>query len=222
MTEQKEPFSIDRFIAILKGHYRTWNAPVITLMANSGASPYQVLISTILSLRTRDEVTAAASKRLFARAAEPCAMIALGVDAIAREIYPVGFYPTKSKRIVDISRIIIDRYKGVVPDEIDELLTLPGVGRKTANLVLVEGYRKNAICVDTHVHRISNRIGYVKTSSPDKTEMALRKILPLKYWIEYNEMMVAFGQVICRPQSPFCSTCPVSELCPKIDVKKSR
>ena len=217
-----EPFSMDRFISVLKSHYRSWNAPVITLLSHEGASPYQVLISTVLSLRTRDEVTAVASKRLFEKAKEPEAMIALGEGAIARAIYPVGFYPTKAARIVEISRIILERYQGIVPDEIDELLTLPGVGRKTANLVLVEGYRKNAICVDTHVHRISNRIAYVKTTSPDKTEMALREKLPLEYWIDYNEMLVAFGQIICRPISPYCSRCPVAFMCPKVDVTKMR
>jgi endonuclease-3 len=222
LPDKKERFSIDRFVAILKDQYRTWDAPVITLMANSGATPFQVLISTILSLRTRDEVTGEASKRLFSLAPDPEAMIALGEAAISKAIYPVGFYPTKAKRIVEISRIIIDTYQGVVPDDIDVLLTLPGVGRKTANLVLVEGYRKDAICVDTHVHRISNRIGFVKTKTPDKTEMELRKKLPVKHWIVYNEILVAFGQVLCRPISPHCSLCPVAQMCPRVGVEKSR
>lgn len=223
MTPQKkERFSMDRFIAILKEEYKHWDAPVITLMSHAGASPYQVLISTLLSLRTKDEVTAEAAKRLFALAKEPETMLALDVDTIARAIYPVGFYPTKAKRILEISRMILDTFDGVVPDEIDPLLTLPGVGRKTANLVLVEGYKKDAICVDTHVHRISNRIGYVKTPNPDKTEMVLRQKLPLKYWISYNEILVAFGQLLCRPISPFCSTCPVEAMCPRIGVTKTR
>jgi endonuclease-3 len=217
-----EPFSMDRFVTILKEQYKTWNAPVITLLSHDGASPYEVLISTLLSLRTRDEVTGEASKRLFAKAATPESMIALGEAVIAETIYPVGFYPTKAKRIIEISRMLIDRFGGVVPDEIEPLLTLPGVGRKTANLVLVEGYRKNAICVDTHVHRISNRIGYVRTKTPDKTEMALREKLPEQYWIIYNEMLVAFGQTLCRPLSPHCSICPVSAMCPKVDVGKKR
>lgn len=217
-----EPFSMDRFVAILKEQYKTWNAPVITLLSHDGASPYEVLISTLLSLRTRDEVTGEASKRLFAKAATPESMIALGEAVIAETIYPVGFYPTKAKRIIEISRMLIDRFGGVVPDEIEPLLTLPGVGRKTANLVLVEGYRKNAICVDTHVHRISNRIGYVRTKTPDKTETALREKLPEQYWIIYNEMLVAFGQTLCRPLSPHCSICPVSAMCPKVGVIKKR
>ena len=218
----REPFSMDRFVAILKERYKTWNAPVITLLSHDGASPYEVLISTILSLRTRDEVTAEASKRLFEKARTPESMIALGEAAIAQAIYPAGFYPTKAKRIVEISHMLLDRFGGVVPDDIDALLTLPGVGRKTANLVLVEGYRKNAICVDTHVHRISNRIGYVTTNSPDKTEMALRKKLPEPYWIIYNKMLVAFGQILCRPLSPHCSVCPVEFMCPRVGVTKSR
>ncbi|MBU1172038.1 MAG: endonuclease III [Proteobacteria bacterium] len=222
MTQTIEPFSIDRFIAILKEHYKNWDAPVITLMSHAGASPYQVLISTVLSLRTRDEVTAVAAKRLFDLAKDPNAMLALGEEAISKAIYPVGFYPTKAKRIMEISRLILDKFNGVVPDEIDLLLTLPGVGRKTANLVLVEGYHKDAICVDTHVHRISNRIAYVKTPNPDKTEMALRKKLPRPHWVIYNEILVAFGQLICRPISPFCSRCPVSQMCQKVNVTTSR
>lgn len=222
MTLKKAPFSIDRFLEILKEEYKHWDAPVITLISHAGASPYQVLISTVLSLRTKDEVTAEASKRLFALARDPQTMLTLSEETIAKTIYPVGFYPTKAKRILEISRLIKDTFGGIVPDEIEPLLTLPGVGRKTANLVLVEGYRKDAICVDTHVHRISNRIGYVKTPNPDKTEMALRKKLPRKHWIIYNEILVAFGQLICRPISPFCSTCPVSSMCPRINVTTTR
>ncbi|MEJ2155827.1 MAG: endonuclease III [Desulfobacteraceae bacterium] len=135
---------------------------------------------------------------------------------------PVGFYPTKAKRLMEISRIILDQHNGEVPDTIEALLELPGVGRKTANLVLVEGFKKDAICVDTHVHRISNRIGYVKTKTPDQTEMALRKKLPRRHWIRYNELLVAFGQVLCRPISPHCSRCPAAEMCPRIGVDKSR
>lgn len=222
MTEKRERFSIDRFISILKDHYQHWDAPVITLMSHEGASPYQVLISTVLSLRTRDEVTAEAAKRLFALARTPETMLTLSEATIASAIYPVGFYPTKAKRIIEISRMILDTFGGVVPDEIEPLLTLPGVGRKTANLVLVEGYHKDAICVDTHVHRISNRIGYVTTKTPDQTEMALRQKLPRRHWISYNEILVAFGQILCRPQSPHCTRCPVASMCPRLGVTKNR
>ncbi|BCS97651.1 endonuclease III [Desulfoluna limicola] len=210
------------FVERLKESYKAWDAPVITLMAGIGATPFEVLIATLLSLRTKDEVTAVAARRLFAVASTPEALLALGEEETAKLIYPVGFYPTKSKRIMEISTLILEKYQGVVPNDLDELLTLPGVGRKTANLVLVEGYKMEAICVDTHVHRISNRIGYVKTKDADKTEMALRKKLPREYWVIYNEILVAFGQVLCRPISPFCSTCPVADLCPRIGVTKHR
>ena len=214
--------NITEFVERLKEAYRQWDAPVITLMAGIGATPFEVLIATLLSLRTKDEVTAVAARRLFDVANTPEGLLALGEKEVARLIYPVGFYPTKAGRIMQISTLILEKYEGVVPDDLDELLTLPGVGRKTANLVLVEGYKKDAICVDTHVHRISNRIGYVKTKNADATEMALRKKLPKKYWVIYNEILVAFGQVVCRPVSPHCSTCPVADLCPKVGVTKHR
>lgn len=199
-----------------------WQAPVITLLANKGATPYEVLVSTLLSLRTKDEVTAVASARLFERARTPRQMLDLDEAELSRLIYPVGFYITKAKRLKQISTILIEQYAGKVPDTLEQLLELPGVGRKTANLVLIEGFGKEGVCVDTHVHRISNRIGYVQTTHPDKTELALRKKLPRKYWVRYNEILVAFGQVICRPVSPFCSRCPVEGMCGRIGVNKSR
>ena len=215
-------FDMDRFVKTLKEAYRAWDAPVITFMAGIGATPFEVLVATLLSLRTKDEVTAPAARRLFVSANTPEGLILLGEKEIARLIYPVGFYPTKAKRIVEISRILLETFGGEVPRDLETLLTLPGVGRKTANLVLVEGYQMDAICVDTHVHRISNRIGYVKTKNADATEMALRKKLPKKYWVIYNEILVAFGQVICRPISPHCSKCPVADQCPRIGVEKHR
>ncbi len=214
--------NIDQFIEILSREYVDWQAPVITLLSNKGASPFEVLVSTVLSLRTKDEVTAAASVRLFEYARTPEQMIELDEEDLKRLIYPVGFYITKSKRLKQISTLLIDRYDGRVPDTLEDLLKLPGVGRKTANLVLIEGFGKEGVCVDTHVHRISNRIGYVKTTHPDKTEMALRKKLPRKHWTRYNELLVAFGQVICRPISPFCSRCPVSGMCRRVGVTKTR
>jgi len=217
-----KPFNIDIFIDTLKNKYKEWEAPVVTAFANKGASPFEVLITTLLSLRTKDDVTAKATKKLLAVANTPDQMLRLSEKEIETLIYPAGFYPTKAKRIKQISKIIIDTYEGVTPDDLDELLKLPGVGRKTANLVLIEGFKKNAICVDTHVHRISNRIGLVTTKTPDKTEFALRKSLPEKYWIQYNEILVAFGQIICRPVSPICSRCPIEHICPRINVLKSR
>ena len=215
-------FNIDQFVKAIKKAYKKSNAPVITFIASRGASPYEILISTLLSLRTKDEVTAAATIRLFEQANTPEQMVLLDAETIEKLIFPVGFYHTKAERIITVSRILIEQYQGDVPDTMDALLALPGVGRKTANLVLVEGFGIPAICVDTHVHRISNRIGYVKTKTPDKTEMALRKKLPKRHWIKYNEILVAYGQTVCKPVSPFCSKCVVEEMCPKVGVTKSR
>jgi len=222
MAKLQKAFHIDRFVKGLAMGYKDWQAPIITFIANRGATPFEVLVSTILSLRTKDDVTAGAAARLFKQARTPEALLALGEKAAAELIYPVGFYLTKAKRLMVISHLILDDYNGQVPDTMEQLLALPGVGRKTANLVLVEGFGIPAICVDTHVHRISNRIGYVNTKNPEQTEMALRRKLPKKHWIRYNELLVAFGQVICRPVSPFCSRCPVAHMCPKIGVNKSR
>ena len=222
MKTTRNQFNIDSFVELIEEHYKKWNPPIVTLISQRGATPFEVLVSTLLSLRTKDEVTSKACARLFEVARTPLEILKQDEDELKKLIYPVGFYPTKAKRLKDISRIIIEEYNGKVPDEIDELMKLPGVGRKTANLVLIEGYQKDAICVDTHVHRISNRVGYVKTKTPDKTESALRKKLPLKHWVRYNELLVAFGQVICRPISPFCSKCPVERMCPKIGVDRSR
>jgi len=222
LEKPQKTFHIDRFVASLTKSYQDWQAPIITFIANRGATPFEILVSTLLSLRTKDEVTAQAAARLFKQARTPEGLLALGEKATADLIYPVGFYPTKAKRLMEISRIILNDHNGEVPDTMEQLLALPGVGRKTANLVLVEGFGIPAICVDTHVHRISNRIGYVATKNPEQTEMALRGKLPKKHWIHYNELLVAFGQVICRPVSPFCSRCPVAQMCPRIGVPKSR
>lgn len=219
---RKSAFDIDRFVAAIESGYRQWDPPIITFIATRGATPFEVLVSTLLSLRTRDEVTSVAARRLFDLARTPEAMVKLTPREIEKCIYPVGFYPTKARRLLSISRILIDRYGGKVPDSLEALTDLPGVGRKTANLVLVEGFKVPAVCVDTHVHRISNRIGYVKTKNPDKTELALRKKLPRRHWVRYNELLVAFGQVLCRPISPFCSRCPVSDMCPQIGVERHR
>jgi len=215
-------FEIDLFIKKLKQSYKKLKAPIVTFISNRGATPFEILISTLLSLRTKDEVTSAAALRLFEKARTPGEILNTNEKTLKDLIYPVGFYNTKVKRIISISKIIINHYNGVVQDTIDELLKLPGVGRKTANLVVSEGYKKKAICVDTHVHRISNRTGYVKTKTPEKTEFALREKLPKKHWTKYNELLVAFGQAVCRPVSPFCSKCPAMDMCPKIGVKRYR
>jgi len=185
-------------------------------------SPFLVLISCLLSLRTKDAVTDQAGRRLFARARTPQQMLALPLPRIRRMIYPVGFYRTKARRIHQICQHLLGRFRGKVPDSLEELLTLPGVGRKTANLVRTVGFGKPGICVDVHVHRISNRLGYVRTKTPLETEMALRAKLPRRYWLRYNTLLVGFGQTICAPVSPWCSRCPVRRCCARVGVTRSR
>jgi len=200
----------------------SWNPTALAALAERDRDPFRVLIACILSLRTQDTTTGPASDRLFAVAATPEAMLKLPARRIAQLIYPVGFYRTKARVILGICRDLLERFGGRVPDTIDELLTLNGVGRKTANLVVTMGYGKPGICVDTHVHRISNRLGYVKTRNPEETEMALRGKLPRRYWIGYNDLLVSFGQNICVPISPRCSVCPVATLCRRVGVTTKR
>jgi len=221
-VQRRRRLDIDEVVARLRSAAPGWNVPVVTLIAMQSRDPFQVLISCILSLRTRDETTGAASRRLFQLATAPQQMLQLSAANIERAIYPVGFYRTKAASILEICRALLDRFAGKVPDDLDALLTLNGVGRKTANLVLTKGFGKPGICVDTHVHRISNRWGYVSTRDPAATEMALRRKLPPAYWLEYNDLLVAFGQTICMPISPWCSRCPVAELCPRLGVTRSR
>jgi endonuclease III len=209
-------------VRILRREAPKWQTPVVTLIAAASDSPFKVLISCILSLRTQDSTTAQASRRLFALADSPETMVRLSAKKIEQVIFPVGFYRTKAKTILEICRNLNENYRGRVPDEIDELLKFKGVGRKTANLVVTLGYNKPGICVDTHVHRISNRWGYVKTATPEKTEVALRQKLPKQYWIEYNDLLVSFGQQLCRPISPLCSQCPVAKYCSQIGVTVKR
>lgn len=209
-------------LRILKREVRRWQEPVVGVVAKESQDPFKILIACVLSLRTRDQTTAAASRRLFALASDPASMLQLPLSKIQEAIYPVGFYRTKSKQIREICRRLLTAYEGQVPDSIEELLTLPGVGRKTANLVVTIGYRKPGICVDIHVHRISNRWGYVKTKTPEQTEQALRAKLPKRYWLIYNDLLVPFGQNICQPVSPYCSRCPVAEYCDRVGVARSR
>lgn len=199
-----------------------WNPTALTVVAEGTRDPFRVLIACILSLRTQDTTTGPAAERLFALANTPEDVLRLTPARIRRAIYPVGFYRTKARVVLDICRDLLTRYGGRVPDDIDELLTLKGVGRKTANLVVTMGYGKPGICVDTHVHRISNRLGYVRTRTPEETERALRARLPRRYWIGYNDLLVAFGQNVCTPVSPRCSNCPVVGLCPRVGVHTSR
>lgn len=209
-------------MAILTEAVRQWQTPAVTIVSQREGDPFKVLISCILSLRTQDRTTAAASERLFALAGTPAAMAALPVEVVERAIYPVGFYRTKAAQIGEICRTLLERYGGKVPDDLDELLKLKGVGRKTANLVVTLGFGKPGICVDTHVHRICNRWGYVRTGTPEQTEFALRAKLPREYWLVINDLLVTFGQNQCTPVSPRCSTCPLRRLCDRVGVVKSR
>ena len=214
--------TIHSVLRILRRDAPTWNAPVVTQMASLSRDPYLVLIACLLSLRTKDETTGPAARRLFSLADTPDKMLTLKPAQIQNAIYPVGFYKTKVKTVIDVSRRLIEEYGGQVPDEIEELITFKGVGRKTANLVRTQGFQKLGICVDTHVHRISNRWGYVHTRTPEETEMALRDNLPEQYWIEINDHLVAMGQTICHPTSPKCTQCPLERYCDKVGVVRSR
>jgi len=200
LTKLNALYNVDRFVT------------------ENGPDPFRILVSCILSLRTKDEVTYPATERLFAKASDPAGMLKLTPTAIEKAIYPAGFYRTKAKQIRAISEILLSRHGGHVPDTIEELLLLPGVGRKTANLTVTLGFGKPGICVDTHVHRIANRLGWVKTKTPDDTEAALRRSLPKRWWIPINETLVRHGQQVCKPVSPVCSACPVGRACPKIGV----
>ena len=208
---------IDRVVRRLQATYRKNH-----FIDHHGRDPYRILIGCILSLRTKDEISFPATERLFRKAATPAEMIRRRRATVEKLIYPAGFYRVKAGQILAISRQLLERFDGRVPDSIDELLTLPGVGRKTANLVVTLGFGKPGICVDVHVHRICNRLGWIETGSPDESEAALRKLLPRRYWIPLNELMVRHGRTICRPVSPFCSRCPVSDDCRRVGVERSR
>lgn len=201
---------------------RLFQTPAVTQVAAQSRDPFRVLISCLISLRTKDEVTDTASQRLFAKADTPAQMLQLREKEIAKLIFPAGFYRTKAKQIREISRALVEQHQGRVPDSLEALLELNGVGRKTANLVITIAYHKPGICVDTHVHRISNRLGWVKTKTPEATEMALREILPRRYWIPINDWLVTFGQNICQPVSPWCSKCPLCKTCPQNGVRYQR
>jgi len=197
--------------------------PAVTTVAeNYSHEPWAVLVSTILSLRTKDDVTLESSRRLLAKAPDPAALAALSEAQVARLAYPAGFYRTKAASLKKIAAILLEQYNGEVPADMDALLALPGVGRKTANLVLIEAFDLPGICVDVHVHRISNRCGWLSTKTPEETEMTLRDILPKKYWKGINALLVLYGQNLCRPVSPHCSRCVIKTHCKRMGVGKSR
>jgi len=195
---------------------------VTTVAEHYRRDPWAVLVSTILSLRTKDEVTLVASKRLLEIANTPKKLSAIKEEKLAKIIYPVGFYRNKASSLKRIADILIKQYNGKVPSSMEELLALPGVGRKTANLVLTEAFDLDGLCVDIHVHRISNRCGWLSTKTPEETEMTLRKILPRNYWKRINFLLVLYGQKLCRPVSPFCSQCVMKKHCSRNGVDKSR
>ena len=215
---------IIKVIEILKKNKNKFKSTALMeISKETDNDPFKVLISCLLSLRTKDKVTAEASKRLYGKAGTAEEILKLSVKEIEKLIYPVGFYKTKAGRIKEICKEIIEKYNGKVPDTLDALLKLKGVGRKTANIVMVYGHNKKYhIPVDVHVHRISNRLGWVKTKKPEETERELMSIIPKKYWQDFNDLFVQYGQNICLPVSPFCSRCFVKDYCKRAGVEKSR
>ena len=207
---------------ILEKHVLDYDVPVVDLIKIQTGDVFKILIGTILSARTKDETTSSACRRLFSKAGNIEELEKLSLKDIEKLIYPVGFYKNKAKYLKKLPEVLKEEFEGKIPEAVEHLVKLPGVGRKTANLVAAIAFNKHAICVDTHVHRIMNRLGYVKTITPLETEMALRKKLQKKYWRTINTLLVAFGQNICRPISPHCSVCPIMQYCNKVGVKRSR
>jgi endonuclease-3 len=215
--------TMGRVIGRLRAAEPGWQTTALAAVAAAtGRDAFRILIGCLLSLRTRDETTGPAAARLFALAETPATMLALPARTIERTIFPVGFYRTKARVIRRLSQELVTRFEGRVPADLDTLLTLPGVGRKTANLVVTFAFGLPGICVDTHVHRISNRLGFVRTATPERTEWALRAKLPRRHWIALNDLLVAFGQNVCHPTSPRCSACPVTDFCRRVGVTRSR
>ncbi len=211
---------LDTVIPILRNEVKRWEEPAVSKV--SRRDPFKVLVSCLLSLRTKDSTTEEASKRLFSVASTPQEILDLPLEKIEKLIYPVGFYRNKARVLKEISRDIMERFGGRVPDSMEGLLSLKGVGRKTANLVLIKGFGKEGICVDTHVHRISNRWGLIRTRTPEETEAELRRVLPKRYWMEFNDLLVPFGQNLCKPISPLCSSCKIERYCDRVGVLRSR
>jgi endonuclease-3 len=215
-------FPIHEVMAVLRQAVEPYQKPLVDGMAEEHSSPFRVLVATILSLRTKDTMTTVVAERLFAEADTPNGVIAMGETRLSEVIYPVGFYRNKARTLIQVCTILREEYGGAVPDTLDALLALPGVGRKTANLVLTRGFGKLGICVDTHVHRICNRWGYLETKTPEKTEFALRERLPEEYWIPINGWLVTWGQHVCHPTSPRCSQCPLLKWCGQVGVTRHR
>lgn len=221
-SKRPTPAAVRRVLSAVRSAVAEYQLPSVSLIAVTSRDPFRILVSTLLSLRTRDEVTLAATERLVAVAPTMDAVLQLPRHRIEELIYPCGFYRTKAKQIHEIARTLKDRHGGDVPPDREALLALPGVGRKTANLVLGLGFGIPAICVDTHVHRIANRLGWIQSRTPDESERLLEPIVPRTSWIEINELLVLFGQQVCTPQSPWCSRCPIARTCPRVGVLRSR
>jgi endonuclease-3 len=216
---------IDEIFRLIKKELKQYNSPVLSRSKwdEIKDTPFTTLISCILSLRTKDDVTEKASVRLLKKHDTPEKILKLSEKQIQSLIYPVGFYKIKAKRIKEISKTLIEKYSSKVPQDFNELLKLKGVGRKTANIVMVYGHKKQGFLpIDTHCYRIPNRLGWIKTKTPEETEKTLTKILPKKYWEDFNHLFVSFGQTICLPVSPYCSRCPIKKYCKQISVTKSR
>ncbi len=204
---------VRKVLSILSEEFPKWKAPIVKLIAHKTKSPFNALVCAILSTRTRDETTAEVCKRFLQRVRSFQDLLEIDQGELERLIYPVGFYRNKARQLKELARQVIQDFGGQIPDNLEDLLKLKGVGRKVANLVLSEGFGKPAICVDVHVHRISNRWGLVKTKTPEETEFALMEVLPKELWRDYNRLLVAFGQTICKPVKPMCGVCPVRDYC---------
>ncbi len=213
---------IAKIHSILKKEVKSYNVPIVDLIQIQTNNPFKVLVGTILSARTKDETTSKACEKLFSKVKTFKDLKTIPAKQLEKLIFPVSFYKTKAKHLKQLPVVLKEKFNGKIPETVDELIELPGVGRKTANLVVAIAFDKHGICVDVHVNRILNRIGYVKTKTPFETEMALREKLPKKYWKTINSLLVAFGQNLCRPISPYCSKCPITKYCNRIGVKKSR
>ena len=205
--------NIHKVISILKEEFPKWNAPIVSLIAQKSGDPFKTLVCALISTRTKDETTAQACQRLFERVKDVKDLVDIDLQELESLIYPVGFYKNKARQLKELARIILEKYGGIVPDDLKALMELPGVGRKVANLVLSDVFKKPVICVDTHVHRISNRLGLVRTKTPEETEMELYRVLPSEYWQDYNKLLVAFGQTICKPIKPKCQECRIRDYC---------
>lgn len=214
--------NIDKVLNILDEEVKDYKTPIVDLIKVKGGDSFKILIATILSARTNDKTTAEVCEKLFLKIKNFEDLDKLTVKQIEKLIYPVGFYKTKAKHLKKLPSVIFSEFNGKIPHTIEDLIKLPGVGRKTANLVRSTAFDKDGICVDTHVHRISNRWGYLKTKTPLETEMALRKKLPKKHWKKINYLLVSYGQNTCVPISPFCSKCVIRKYCKRIGVQKSR